>query len=153
MTIDWKDHFLAAKGRIGRRDFWIGAVALIVVGVIAGMIPVIGPLASLALLLPWTCLMAKRLHDFGRSGWLVLVPAVPTALSSGLALVAALAISNAATLGLAFGLGGVALTVASVSALIGLGFLLWVGLTAGDPRPNRFGAPVESAIGLGRLGA
>lgn len=43
------------------------------------MIPVFGPFAGLALMLPWTCLMAKRLHDFGRSDWLVLVPAVPTA--------------------------------------------------------------------------
>lgn len=143
-TIDWRTLYLSAQGRIGRRDFWIGAAGLIVVGLVAGLIPVAGALASLALIFPWTCLMAKRLHDLGHSAWLALIAAVPAAISGALGLFTALAASNIATLGVAMASAGLALTVSTLALLVSLGFLLWVGLKPGEASPNACGATPTS---------
>jgi uncharacterized membrane protein YhaH (DUF805 family) len=105
--------------------------------------------ASLALLYPWTCLTAKRLHDFGKSAWLVLIPAVPTAASAVLALVTTLAFSNVATMGAGIAAAGLALLVSTVAILVSLAFLLWVGIKDGDSATNAFGPPpAVSAFGM-----
>lgn len=145
--MNWRHLFLGFSGRTSKRDFWIGFAALFAAGFVASLLPLVGTLASLALIYPWTALMAKRLHDFGRSGWLVLAPAVPAALSGVLALYGALAMSNAATMGAALATAGLALLVSTVAMLIGLGFLLWVGLKAGDAGPNAYGqAPADTPL-------
>lgn len=141
-TFDWRSLYLSAQGRIGRREFWIGAAGLIAVGLAVGIIPVVGALASLAMLYPWTCLTAKRLHDFGRSGWLVLIAAVPAAVSGALGVFMALAASNLATLGVAMASAGLALTVSTLALLASLAFLLWVGLKPGERSANAYGAAV-----------
>lgn len=137
--MDWQNLFLSAQGRIGRKDFWIGAGALVVANLIGGAIPLAGALISLALIYPWTCLAAKRLHDFGRSGWLVIVAAAPAAVSGTLALVTSLAASNVATMGVAFAGAGLTLMVSGVALLASLGFLLWVGLKPGNAGANTYG--------------
>ena len=141
-TFDWRSLYLSAQGRIGRREFWIGAAGLIAVGLAVGIIPVVGALASLAMLYPWTCLTAKRLHDFGRSGWLVLIAAVPAAVSGALGVFMALAASNLATLGVAMASAGLALTVSALALLASLAFLLWVALKPGERSANAYGAAV-----------
>lgn len=144
--MNWFPLFLSLEGRIGRKDFCIGAVALIGVGIFANLLPIVGPLVSLALIAPWSCLMVKRLHDFGRSGWLVLVALVPAAGSAALGLFTALAASNAATMGAAFAGAGLTLVVSSIALIVTLGFLIWVGAKAGDLESNAYG-PVASDVG------
>lgn len=139
--MNWQHLFLSFEGRVSKRDFWIGFAALFGAGFVASLIPVVGAVASVALIYPWTALMAKRLHDFGRSGWLVLVPAVPAAVSGALGVFAALAMSNAATMGAAFATAGLAMLVSTVALLVGLGFLAWVGTRDGDAAANAYGAP------------
>lgn len=144
--MNWQYLFLAIDGRVGRKDFWIGAAALIGVGLICGLIPLAGSLASLALTVPWTCLMAKRLHDLGRSGWLVLIAVIPTAVSATMGLFTALAASNFATMGAAFATAGLTLMISTGALLVSLAFLLWVGLTPGEANSNAYGpAPALSA--------
>lgn len=142
--MNWYPLFLSLDGRIGRKDFWIGAAVLIGVGLLAGLMPIIGPLVSLALIAPWTCLMAKRLHDFGRSAWLVLIALIPAAGSAALGLFTALAATNAATMGAAFAGAGLTLAVSFIALIVSLGFLIWVGVKPGDPRPNAYGP--EAAV-------
>ena len=144
MNIDWQHLFLSFSGRTSKRDFWIGFAALFGAGIVANPLPLIGAVASLALIYPWTALMAKRLHDFGRSGWLVLVPAIPAALSGILAVFAALAMGNSATAGAAFATAGVAILISTVALLVGLGFLVWVGTRQGDAGANRYGLPMAT---------
>ena len=140
--IDWRTLYLSGDGRIGRTEFWIGAAGLICVGLVAGLVPVVGVLASLALIYPWACLTAKRLHDFGRSGPLVLVAAVPAVVAGVFSLVTALAASNLGTLGMALAGASLSLAVSTVALLVSLGFVLWVGLKPGHEAPNSYGARV-----------
>lgn len=144
--MNWQNLFLSIDGRTGRKDFWLGAAALIGAGLVGGLIPLVGPLVSLALIVPWTCLTAKRLHDIGRSGWLVLVAVVPSVISGAMALFTALATANVAALGLAFAGAGVTLMVSTVALLVSLGFLLWVGLKPGEPAANAYGPAPAAAV-------
>src|SRR5688572_13803743 len=73
--MDWKALFLSFGGRISQRDFWIGFAIVMVASMLVNLIPGIGPLLGLALLWPQMAIHTKRLHDFGRSAWLLLVPA------------------------------------------------------------------------------
>jgi uncharacterized membrane protein YhaH (DUF805 family) len=139
--MNWKELFLVPQGRAGRPAFLIGAAALIVAGMVLNLLPLLGPLAGLALIYPWTCLTVKRLHDFGRSGWLVLIPAIPTAIAGLLGLLTALSTANAATMGAALVGAGAAFTVSAAAMLVSLAFLVWAALKPGDAQANRYGAP------------
>ena len=145
--MDWRYLFLSPQGRIGRRDFWLGVGVVIVAGLVLGMIPLLGLLASIALIYPSVCLQAKRLHDFGKSGWLQLVPLGVMGVASIVASVtggaAALAGGGAALAGL-----GLGLAVLSLALLINLGFLLWVGLSRGDVAANSYGPPADGLASL-----
>ncbi len=74
-AIDWRDLFASALGRSSRAPFWI-AIALIL-AVAGAYEAVAGPTLRLVtfwliyplLLASATCVVSKRLHDRGRSGW------------------------------------------------------------------------------------
>ncbi len=73
--IDWRTLFVSAKGRCARTQFWIGVAALFSVLTIYEAVS--GPTLRLltfwfvypALLGSASCVLSKRLHDRGRSGW------------------------------------------------------------------------------------
>lgn len=145
--MDWKTLFLSAQGRMGQRDFWIGFIALFVANMIVGNL---GPLSFLGLVLiyPAVCIYAKRLHDFGRSGWLMMIPfgaslagVVIMFMAGGAALLgAASGSSTAAGAGALMG-GGVILIVALAILVISIGFIIWVGTRPSDGGDNLYGPP------------
>ncbi|MET0336716.1 MAG: DUF805 domain-containing protein [Caulobacter sp.] len=151
--MDWKFLFFSTDGRVGQKDFWIGVLILFGANIVAGLIPLIGWIAGLVLIWCGIALTAKRLHDFGKSGWLQVIPMAACMviwtigfMMTGMGvLMASLwgadpAVALAAFTGL-FGLF-------SVTGLIGLAFLLWVGLSKGDTGPNQYGpAPLHSQFG------
>ena len=154
-VMDWKALYLTAEGRLGQRDFWIAWLILFVAGVVSRLIPLLGVVIALALIYPYVCITAKRLHDFGRSGWLAAAPLV-----AGLALgIVAMLLGGAAMMAGIFGrgaaglamMGGMGLMVMlwSVAGLAGIVFLLWVGLTRGDGQPNAYGPPPAPVFGAG----
>jgi uncharacterized membrane protein YhaH (DUF805 family) len=73
--IDWAELFFSAEGRAPRASSWLGAGVLVAVAAIYEAL--VGP--TLHWLTGWfvypalvycgTCVLAKRLHDRGRSGW------------------------------------------------------------------------------------
>ncbi|MGH6958335.1 MAG: DUF805 domain-containing protein [Caulobacteraceae bacterium] len=73
--IDWTELFWSASGRLGRTPFVIGAAMLIAGAAIyeAWVGPTLHWLTGwfvYPLLLYWgACVLSKRLHDRGRSGW------------------------------------------------------------------------------------
>ncbi|MDO1558121.1 DUF805 domain-containing protein [Brevundimonas sp. 2R-24] len=147
--MDFKTLYLSADGRIGQKDFWLGWLILLVAGIVLGMIPVIGMIVSILLIWPNIAVYAKRLHDFGKSAWLVLIPFVVNVIGlflMGGAIFAA--VGGAAMTGTDEAAATAAMAGAGSAGLIGLvlfvvniGFLLWVGLSKGDPGENRFGPP------------
>ena len=158
-SVNWQFLFLSANGRIGQKDFWIGFAILFVAGFILGLIPVIGQIAQLAMIYCWVCLYSKRLHDFGKTGWLAAVPFGIWAIAGVLAVMAVIGGSAAAigaagsgvgeaaaAGGMMAALGGMAL-VMMLAFLVWIGFTLWVGLTKGDPASNQYGAPTASMFG------
>ena len=88
-NIDWSRLFLATTGRISRTEFWVGAVFIILVGLVA--VAVIGGafgdtalseevvfVAEVILGYGAYCVMAKRFHDRGRpSAFALLAVAIP----------------------------------------------------------------------------
>lgn len=148
--MDWKSLFFSAEGRIGRGEFWIGWLVLLGVGVVTGWIPLIGMLVSLVAIYCAVCIYAKRLHDMGKTGWLQVIPIAVCILAGGWAVMsigfgAALSAmsggSDEAVAASALGGLGMGMLGLGVAFLVSIGFLLWVGLTPGEPAANRFGAP------------
>ena len=153
--MDWRTLFLTYEGRIDQKDYWLGALILFVIGLLASALHILAPLIWLALIYPWICVIAKRLHDFGKSGWLILLPIVIAclALTAGAVLGVFGAIAAFVTgsgwdhpgaWGVFLGALGAAFSFFLVAGLAKLVFLIWVGLARGDPGPNRYGPPPTS---------
>lgn len=144
--MNWKSLFFSAEGRIGRQEFWIAFAILFVAGIIINMVPGVGQLISLAMTWCWVCLFSKRLHDFGKTGWLNLVPVgawigavVIVLVIGGAGLIAAATAGDNQSAGAIFAALGGAMLVFAIAGLINLTFILWVGLTAPTPGDNRYG--------------
>ena len=150
--MNWQNLFLSANGRIGQKDFWIGFLILFVAGIVLGMIPLLGMIIGLALIYPNVCVFSKRLHDFGKTGWLAAVPYAMFAVIMVVAMIAGGAAMFGAASGSAAGAGGAMAAMGTMGILFLLGFVayvgfvLWVGLTKGDPGTNQYGAPAASGF-------
>lgn len=135
----WGRLFLSPQGRIGQREFWIGCAIVMVPGLLLNLTilgPMFGFLLSLLLLWPQICISGKRLHDMGRTSWLLLAPLAVICASLFLTVLAT-----------AWGLhendpsaaGGMAVIALGVRWLTGLAFIIWIGLSPGQVEANRFG--------------
>jgi uncharacterized membrane protein YhaH (DUF805 family) len=150
----WQSVFFSANGRMNRNDFWIAALALIGAWFLSLFLHALAFVAFLVLAYCWVCILSKRLHDAGRSGWLNLIPLVVgfgamivTMVIGGVAMVTA--ISAGGNLDWSPGamfwgsLGIFAAAVWGATWMVDLIFLLWVGLSAGDTADNRYGPPAS----------
>jgi uncharacterized membrane protein YhaH (DUF805 family) len=158
--MDWQVLFLSGEGRIGRKDFWIGVLILFVAWTIAPVFHLLAPVIWVLLLYPWVCVFAKRLHDFGRSGWLILLPVAAGAVAVTLGLVFGGIAGLGALWSLAFGWAdpgawalvfgglGVMAGFVALAGVVKLVFVLWVGLSPGQAGPNRFGPPPARDLAL-----
>ena len=145
-SFDFQRVLFAFEGRIRRQHFWIGWLICLGVGVVLGWIPLLGALLSIALIWPNTAITVKRLHDMGHTGWLTVIPWI-AGFAAIFGVIASVGMSAIASGGnwesddpaVVFGLLGPALGILAVTTLIQLGFLLWIGLSDGQPGDNRFG--------------
>lgn len=74
-----KEHYADFKGRARRREYWmftlfnlIIMVVLTVIGILLRF-PFIQTIYGLAVLVPALAVCVRRLHDLGKSGWLLLL--------------------------------------------------------------------------------
>jgi len=144
MNFDYNRLYLTTDGRIGRQDFWIGAIVLVVVAIVVSV--VIGFIVGwattaaqwvffilqLALAYPSYCLLAKRFQDRDK-------PAMYAAVVIGINIV----ISFLTLLGLAGpaaspnALGWI---FSLISAAIGIWILIELGILRGTVGSNQYGA-------------
>ncbi|WP_125256388.1 DUF805 domain-containing protein [Brevundimonas fluminis] len=145
-AFDLQRLMLSFEGRTRRSHFWIGWLILLGAGVVAGWIPIIGFLISIALIWPNLAITAKRLHDMGHTAWLMVIPWVVNIVGGVFIFmsVGVTAIFNASALenedpAAILALLGPMVGGLGLLALINLGFLLWIGLTDSQAGSNRFG--------------
>lgn len=85
--IDWLELFFSSTGRVSRGPFILAAAVLIVLALLYKA--AFGPTVELltgwfvypALLFSACCVLSRRLHDRGRSGWLAAVVVLALALA------------------------------------------------------------------------
>lgn len=77
-------HYADFKGKISRKQFWFGYLCLMLLylpvsclDVLIGLPYILTGIVLLAMLVPSTAFMVRRLHDVGKSGWWILVGLVP----------------------------------------------------------------------------
>lgn len=148
---DFKHVLFSFQGRIRRQHFWIGWLICLGIGVVAGWIPFLGFLISLALIWPNLAITVKRLHDMGQSGWLAAVP-----IAAGFIGVIGVFMTVGASMMMNYqalenedpaaimALMGPALGIFGIVCLIQLGFLIWIGVSEGRRGENRFGPNPKS---------
>ncbi|WP_374274999.1 DUF805 domain-containing protein [Brevundimonas sp.] len=150
--IDWKHLMLSFEGRIRRSHFWIAWVILLAVGIVTSWLPLIGGLIGLLLIWPNLAISVKRLHDMGQTGWWVALPWVAGIILFfvGVGMIGMGAITTGQTWDdnpwAMMAVMGPAMGAFGLSALIGLGFLLWIGLMPGTVGPNRFGQDPKGGV-------
>lgn len=151
MSID-PTQFVSPDGRLNRRLFWSGATILIVGQMVLSVVPVVGAVAGVLTIWPWYCLIARRLHDTGKTSRYAAFAVLPMALGAAVSLIAFIA-TAAPVLSVALlhivTVSGLAVGIAS---LVALAFVIWVGSKPGDPSANRWGHPSQGD-GLFRVGA
>jgi uncharacterized membrane protein YhaH (DUF805 family) len=86
----------------------------------------------LVLLYPAVVLHVRRLHDMGRTGWLMLVPAVLAVVAMGIW-------ANRISLGAQLNV-----TVPLIALVVFVGFALWGCIAKGQAETNTFGPPVAA---------
>lgn len=143
---DWQKLLFSFEGRTRRSHFWIGWLICLGASVVAGWIPLLGILISIGLIWPNVAITVKRLHDMGKSGWFAVIPWIVTIAGAcfAFATMGISAVTNTAALeredpAAILALIGPAMGVFALVCLVGLGFLLWIGITDSQPGDNRFG--------------
>ena len=74
--------YFCFEGRAGRKEFWMFFLANVIINAILGCIPgkagmIVQAIYSLAVLLPYLGVFARRFHDRGQSGWMQLLALIP----------------------------------------------------------------------------
>lgn len=137
------------RGRTGRAGLLVMALALLVLEMAAAALvltldlPLTGPLAlGLKAAFFWiaTAALSKRLHDLGKSAWLIAKGASGVVLwSAAVSIVLMVVLGTAA---MEPGQAGYMISVAATTAPVLLA-ILWLHCAPGMPGPNRFGPPPQ----------
>ena len=147
--MSWQSVFFSSNGRMGPKDFWVAALILFCAWVVSHVLHVLAFFAYLLITYCWICILSKRLHDAGRSGWLNLLPfavgcaaALIALVLGGVAAITAMATGGShADWAVLWGSLGIAAVLFALAGLANLIFLLWVGFGPSDAGENRYGPP------------
>ena len=117
-------HYADFKGRAPRTEFWRYILVYLVISILLDILGIrlLSTVVGLALLVPTLAITVRRLHDVGKSGWLVLIPIVPAFLTLSLFYLSWL-------LGVVFALATVLCSA----------YLIYLYVLPGMVGPNQFG--------------
>ena len=122
-------HYVDFQGRTNRAVFWQYILVYFVIDILLAIPGMrLDDIFSVALFLPTLSISVRRLHDIGKSGWWVLLPAGPWLLTVALVFVA---------LPLAI--------LAGLVALICTGYVIYLYAQPGAAEPNQFGPATAAA--------
>lgn len=155
---DWKSRLFSLSGRMERAYFWKATLVMTLIHVIAWGVAILFPqvrqvilIAVLACIWPYLAITTKRLHDIGRTGWLVAIPlgsiflvlkvALFIAVLGGLYGILAISIDTGPSTRAFQGVAMVAIGAVLLVVFIQLAFVILIGCLKGQPHNNRFGAP------------
>jgi uncharacterized membrane protein YhaH (DUF805 family) len=131
----WNATYVQSGGRTSRRNF-LFALAPLALAVlwyaVKGPAVDYAPWGVLVLLYPAVVLHARRLHDAGRSGWWMAIPAMLTVIAMGIW-------ANRISLG-----DQLDIAVPMVALLAFAGFALWGSIERGQTGANAFGLPATA---------
>jgi uncharacterized membrane protein YhaH (DUF805 family) len=135
--------------RMSRKTYWISVAILAGVSLFIAFVPVLAS-ASWGLTFVWLLLWAPRLHDIGKSAWLIAIPIVAQ-IGIGMAGFAAggevfMKIASGDITAIDENDPGTATVIMVIlaAAAIQIGFTVLIGIPRGDPGPNRFGDAPKS---------
>jgi len=132
--MNFESLFVNPSGRTSRAHFVAALIVLVAVVAFYAFL-VTGRTATWCLLVmvfPGFVLHARRLHDMGRTAWLLAVPVALMLVAFGIWL-------RLVRLG-----GQLDSIVPIVAVVVAAGFALWGCLAKGQAEANRFGAPVPA---------
>jgi len=117
-------HYIDLNGRTDRAAFWQYVLVYLAIALLLWLLGLrfLANFVGLILFLPTLSIWVRRLHDVGRSGWLVLVPAVPIFL-----------------MGAFWFIFWPLLMVLSLTTLACIGYLIYLCAQPGTPGSNQFG--------------
>jgi uncharacterized membrane protein YhaH (DUF805 family) len=150
MTLDFKYLFTSFDGRINRAKYWAGAVILLVIWLIFGLIvnsifggTIFGGLlliiALAVLFYAFYAVAAKRFQDRDKPGNTALYGLVPAFIANLLAVFG--------LVGTPDGLNALGWICTLVIWGVAIWFLIELGILKGTPGPNRFGGDPLVAVG------
>jgi uncharacterized membrane protein YhaH (DUF805 family)/uncharacterized membrane protein YphA (DoxX/SURF4 family) len=130
----WNTLFVHPNGRTSRGHFLAALLplAVIVLSYTYSGPDLYAPWAVLVLLYPAVVLHVRRLHDMGRTGWWMLVPAALTVVAMGIW-------AERISLGTQLDV-----VVPLAALVVFLGFALWGCIARGKAETNAFGPPVAA---------
>lgn len=136
-------HYVDFDGRVGRLQFWWYIAVYVAVAILVSIVASITftgaglrALYWLALLLPTLGIMARRLHDTGRTASWVLLLAVPWMLTILMGLITFLSFMTFGLLGVLFVFWPI-IGLASLGAVV---LLIYFCVQPGTTGPNEYGA-------------
>src|SRR5258707_15647352 len=73
-------HYADFKGRASRTEFWRYILVYLVISILLDILGIrlLSTVVGLALLVPTLAITVRRLDHVGKSGWLLLIPIMPT---------------------------------------------------------------------------
>jgi uncharacterized membrane protein YhaH (DUF805 family) len=147
------------SGRARRSEYWWFYLFTLLVGIATSLIDALldaafnneigiaGVITSLALLLPTLAVTSRRLHDTGRTGWWMLLPAIPLAATLVVAIAAVSSVLFSTDSSGTPALALIALLVACVLLTLTAGIVLTVFLCLNSsPGPNKYGTSPKPAM-------
>lgn len=78
-----KENYANFNGRARRSEYWYFALVNVIISIVLAIVDsiigmqLLGGIYSLALLIPSIAVGVRRLHDIGKSGWMLLVALIP----------------------------------------------------------------------------